>query len=488
MKSSFFRFQVIFALILSSVIYSGCRENTLISSRLAPSNNTLGLVADTLYTCITHTYYENDNYTSTNLSGIAIYQAVGSLADSFFGTTSGATYFQIANPIPGSIFDSSYHIDSVELVLPYSGFSYGDTADASITQTYQVFYLGDTLGYYTPYFSYSDKPLDVGNPLSSPVTVNLHKLQDSVVVNGVGYCPGMHIKLNTNITMAHLNAAMAASSSTLTSDPAGAFINAFKGICVRPADYRIFSKAIPYFRLDPLGSDAYSQAGLVVYYRNPSATGSDTENTYVFSYNQAGCANFNGLTKSFAKFPVNNLFHSTQVNDSVVALQNMPGACIDIKIGGLTHIGGATNFLRDHVINQAQLQISLINSPVNFTQYAAPEQLYPVGIGNGTYPTGITAGLTYEVQDRLPEGSLSPYYVLDGTSHIYSYGSTNITAYTLGLPREVISCIAANNDTLHLHLHGTQIIYGAYRMLAGGGNYPDNRYKAKLIVVHSSLK
>ena len=468
-------------LFFSVLALSSCRENTLISSRISPSNDTLTVKADTLYTCVTHTFYEDDNFTSTNLNGIPIYQGVGSLTDPNFGTMQAATYFQVSNPVPGSTFDSTYYIDSIVLVLPYSGFTYGDTSTVTLTDKYQVFYLGDTLGYNTTYFSYSTKPIDVAEPLSAPFTVNINQLQDSFYVNGVGYHPGLHIKLNTATTLAKLNAAMAASTPTLTSDPADAFISAFKGICVRPADYRTFSGAIPYFRLDPLGTDIYSQAGLVVYYRSQ---GIDTETTFDFLYNQAGCANFNAITKQFRNFPINNMIHSTQANDTVVALQNMPGACIDIKIGGLTKIGNNPNFLNNNVINQAQLQFSLINSPVNFTSFAPPDQLYPVGIGNGTYPAGITAGLTYEVQDRLPESSLTPYTVLDGTSHVIN----NVTTYTIGLPREVIACINAKNDTLHLHIHGTQVIYGAYRMFAGGGNYPNNTYKAKLIVVHSSLK
>jgi hypothetical protein len=164
-----------------------------------------------------------------------------------------------------------------------------------------------------------------------------------------------------------------------------------------------------------------------------------------------------------------------------VALQNQPGASIDVKAYGLT-----TGIKKGVLINKATLQISVLST--GNTKFAAPDQIFPVGIGNGTYPIGIDAGKEYPVEDRKPITSLTPYSILDGTSHTISYGTTNITTYTVGVPREVMASIAAGNDTLHLRVHGTQLYYGAYQMLAAGGNYPDYRYKTKLIVVHSSLK
>ncbi len=479
-----FKISNYFLAIVLALSFASCKEHTLISSHLINGTDTLHFKSDTLYTCTTHTFYEDDNYTSINLSGIPIYQGIGSLRDSFFGTTISATNFQISNPLPGNVLDTSYHIDSIYLILPYSEVTYGDTSASSPDQSFQVFYLDDTLDYYTPYYSYTHKSVNLNYPLSQPFSVKINHLGDSSYIFGANRMPSLHVKLDAQNTMRFLNAAMNKSVSTLTTDPAATFISQFKGICVRPTDYRNVAKAIPYFRLDPIGTDAFSQAGIVVFYRNPTA-GQDSTTTMVFAYNQGGCANFNSITKSYARYPVNNLFNSVQANDSVVALNNMPGACIDMKIGGINHIAGDTNFLTSHVINQAMLQISVINE----SGYQNPDQIYPVGIGNGTYPSGITNGLPYIVQDRLPETSLTPYYILDGYPHNITYdGSKVIKTYNFGIPREVISSIVAKNDTLHFHIHGTQIVYGAYQMIAAGGNYSDKRYRAKLIVVHSSLK
>ena len=100
--------------------------------------------------CITHTYFDDNVNTSTNISGISSNQAIGNLTDSFFGTSTAATYFQIApENAPSGIFDANATIDSIILIVPYSGFTDGDTTDVNATQTYQAFYVTDTLGYYS---------------------------------------------------------------------------------------------------------------------------------------------------------------------------------------------------------------------------------------------------------------------------------------------------------------------------------------------------
>ncbi|MBC7554102.1 MAG: DUF4270 family protein [Taibaiella sp.] len=469
------RLKAIYVLCIAvSAAFAGCRENTLISSKVSPANDTAGVRADTL-NCITHTYFDNDLYTSLNIQGLSVNAAVGSTTDSFFGTMQGAAYFQVVPQTVGVTFgDTSLHIDSVFLIMPYSGFTYGDSANTTLTQSYQVFYLGDTLGYNTIYYPNAEKRLDLSTPLSAPVTVNLHSLNDSLKVNGTNYHPGLRIKLNKNAIMAKINAALFASSAA--TDKTLTFLNTFNGICVRPADSRTFTKAIPYFQLD--GNAGYSEAGIIMHYHNTA----QEAKTFEFYFAQSSCAHYNGIVKSYSRFPLNNLINSGKANDELIALQNQPGASIDLKAYGLT-----SKIPKGVIINKATLQISVI-TPGGYSYFAPPDQIFTAGIGNGTYPVGIDAGKEYPIEDRKPLTSLAPYIILDGTSHTITYGTTNITTYTIGMPREVMANIAAQNDTLHLHIHGSQVYYGAFQMLAAGGNYPDSRYKTKLIVVHSTLK
>ena len=460
-------FACLLALIFISV--AGCRERTLISSKVSPANDTANISSKALG-CITHTYYDNDILTSTNISGIAINQAVGAMSDPFFGDITGATYFQIAPVNAGIVFDSSEVIDSAILVLPYSGFTYGDTTDHTITQSYQAFFMTDTLAYYSNYYPFSDKSIDMLSPLSAPVSVNIYHLMDSVYVTDKN-AAGLRIPLNVRNLMARLNPALESASSSAVA--ASAFVSAFNGICVRPADTRKVTKAIPYFRLD--GTDDFVRAGVIVYFHGTTTpTVVDSESFY---YAPTGCAHFNNIVKSFRSAPVNNLYHSTQANDSIVAIQNQPGASIDLKVYGINSIPAGV------VINKAQLQLSILTA-YNPIAYAGPERIYPVGVGNGTFPAGVTAGATYLLEDYKPITSLSPYTILDGQVHTIN----NVTTYTIGIPREVITSIAAKNDTLHLRLNGTQDYYGAFHMVAAGGSYADSNLRAKLVVVYSTLK
>ena len=375
-----------------------------------------------------------------------------------------------------SIFGLDKVVDSVFVQLPYAGFTFGDTLDHSLTQTYQAFYLNDSIGFGTQYSPSSDKPVDIATPLSDPVSVNLYHMRDSVPFNGVNYAPALRLKLNKVNAMTRLNYALAKGAAS--GSPSAAFIAAFNGICVRVADSRKYGKSLPYFKLN--GANDFSKAGIMVYYHDTGRT--DSALVMPFMFEQSTCGHFNNITKSYSRFPINNLFHSTQANDDIAALQNQPGASIDIKIGGLL-----TAIPKGVVINKAEIQLSIISN-TNSSTLQAPDQIFPIGVGNGVFPAGTDAGLEYTVEDRKPTSSLSPYNILDGGFHTITYGSTSITTYTIGIPREVIASIAANNDTLHYHIRGTQLLYGAYRMLVAGGNYADKRYKAKLIVVHSSLK
>ena len=150
---------------------TGCHENSFIRSKVLPANDTVGVSSYSL-SVTTHTYYDDTAITSTDIGGIPCYQGVGVFTDPYFGTMSGATYFQlsyggtIGNPFILSATTNAV-IDSAILILPYGGFTYGDSINTSLTQTYQVFYILDTLGNpaITNYYSYNSKPVDLTNPL-----------------------------------------------------------------------------------------------------------------------------------------------------------------------------------------------------------------------------------------------------------------------------------------------------------------------------------
>jgi hypothetical protein len=282
----------------------------------------------------------------------------------------------------------------------------------------------------------------------------------------------MRIPLKLPALFKYLNPAL--NLLATSSDPAQDFFHAFNGICVRPADSRQASTAMPYFRLD--GTSMYDRAGILVYYRPATQ---DTDNIEQYYFTNSLCSHFNSVTRSFSRYPVNNLLTSTQANDSIITLQNQPGTSIDIVIPGILS-------LPPGVINNAQLQLRIIPS-YNSDLSQLPERLYPVGIGSPSYPNGTGSGVAYNLADRYPITSLSPLSFMDGFNHIVNVNGTSITTYTINLPREVMNSIAAKNDTLHIHIDGTQDYYGAFKMVAGGGSNQDTAYRPRLIVVYSKL-
>ena len=472
-----------------AAIVQGCKENTILNSKISPAGNQVGVYSVSL-PCITHTYYDDSTITSTNIGGLAVYQGVGVYNDPFFGTMTGSTYFQVIptdfGPAILAAADSNV-IDSAVLILPYSGFTYGDTVNESTTQTYQAFYMLDTMGLNSIYYNYSTKPIDINHPLSDPTTINVYHLRDSVGLHPnvlpQNY-PGLRIKLKLPAITKLLLNAQAATTST---NPSQDFLNNFNGICVRVADSRHSATAIPYFQLD--GSSIYSQAGILVYYHVSNVVG-DTGLIEPYYFNTGCCAHFNNITKSFNHSPVNALLHSTAANDSIIALQNQPGASFDVVVPGIKS-------LPKGVINKAELRFSVL-SYSNPNGALLPERLYPLGIGNGIYPTGISEGLAYTLSDRYPLTSVTPLIVMDGYLHPVSYTdsithtTTTIQTFTMDLPREVINSIAAGNDVLHLHINGTEDFYGAFHLVAAGGSYGnsntnDTLYRPKLFVVYSKL-
>jgi len=456
------------------LVLSSCNENSLVNSKVSPAGDTLAVYQQNL-PCITHTYFDESITTSATYPGIPVYQGVGVFNDPYFGNLTASTYMQLIPAVNGFYFVPTDTVDSAILVLPYSGFTWGDSTNTALTQTYQVFYMTDTMGALATanYHPSTYKAIDTKNPLSAPFTVNVFHLADSFLIGGIDHS-GLRIKLNLNNLMNYLTPALTNYNATgLPTEQL--FISYFNGICVRPADSRVSCTSMPYFQLD--GTDPYSEAGILVYYH---VNVGDT--TYAqFYYDNTFCTHYNNIVNSFGHYPINSLYTSTLPNDPVVALQNQPGAGIDLKIGGISTLPAG-------IISKAEVQLTLLPS-YNSNLLFGPSKIYATGIATATYPSGLgyTSGEQYNLADRYPLYSLTPFNMLDGYAHT-GIAPGGATTYTLDIPRELMQAIAEKSDTIHLRINGTQDYFGAYHMVAGGGSYPDSNYRAKLKVVYSQLK
>ena len=460
--------------IMIAILGSGCKENTLIDARVDPNHNN-GLTYAMTFGTLTQTVEDDSVSTSLSIGGIAMYVAAGTIArsaDPYFGQTTAIPYFQV---VPGSLgFNfSGYIVDSAVLILPFSssnpatGFIWGDTTDPSATQRFTV-YRSDSL-FATSTDFYPSTPIMATSAISDPVTVNINALRDSVNVDGGMQAPHLRIPLNSTF-INYITQGAASNFASYSS-----FLNYFRGLYVLP-DTTSLGKALPYFRLDESGAGtSYSKAGIIFYYRNTQGT---TDTTFNFYFNSSYCSHFNHFNRD--KQGV------TPLSGNVVQLQNQPGDAIDVKIYGLRKLlitDSITHLVKVPIINKAELDISVVGTP-NAHQdslFSPPTLLYAEGIADS--PTG---SFTYFIADRYPITSLSALSILDGYPHYNA--STNQTTYTLNIPREIQNAVIRGSDTVHLRINGTKDYYGAYRLVAGGGNYSDTARQLKLKVVYSKLK
>lgn len=458
--------------ILAVISLSACRENTLIDSGISPTDNTIGIY-DTSLDVMTRTYFDDTVLTGLYISGLSVTQAIGSFQDPFFGTLTASSYFQVVPVNPSPAVFTNKTIDSAVLIVPYSYYSFGDTSDQNSRQSYQVYYTSDNLDKSSVRYSNTVVPVDEGNPLSEVFTANLHQIKDSITVAGSKKAPCLRIPLKKSVLESRLLPALTNAGNNPT-DPNNSFHSVFKGLCVRPADSRTTTSIMPYFRLD--GSTEYTTAGIIVYYHTNGGNDTLTQRYY---FDGSACGFYNQLKRTYSHSPVNALYTSTSPNDSIIGIQNQPGASLDVYIPGITKLPKGE-------ILKAELQLSMLPTR-NDTKYDPVSRLYPMRIANGTYPAGEIAGSENYVMDRYPLNSLTPLSILNGQMRTFDRNGTSVKTYVIGLPREITASYKANNDTLHLHITGTADYVGAYRALLGGGSHPNSLYKAKLFVVYSRL-
>ena len=134
--------RITFLLILSVVFTSllSCNEDTILNADIVPVGDTVNsiIIPDTL-TIFTKTVLDDSAVTGDSLyvSGLTVNHALGILStDIYSGKTKAGIYFQVVQPSLN--FNFPVAPDSAVLVLPYAGFTWGDTTSAFQSQTFNV--------------------------------------------------------------------------------------------------------------------------------------------------------------------------------------------------------------------------------------------------------------------------------------------------------------------------------------------------------------
>lgn len=462
---------------------SGCKEHTVISSSFAPGIGNINMSTQ-VFPVIAQTQYYDSVTTSTAETNI--YMGLGVLQDPLVGKTNAGIYFQVIPGIKNTIY-SNYVIDSAFIILPYSGFTYGDNSSLTAAQDYAVYPITDNTFSLTssnlPNYYYPSSSLQTGS-LYFTASANIYNLIDSFNVGGTNYHPHARLRIpNGNKILTDLMHA-----DSMTSDYPS-YTTYYPGIYIEATDTssRNKSVALPYFQLDGSGSDNYSDANVLMYTHIPglsSVLGGDSIVQLTFYFSTQYCAHYNKITRVYNNTGL-AYFNSAPGPNQQVLLQNGPGAVIDIKIPGIRSLLQVDPVKHDTIvpiINQAQLIFTVSQS---VTPYAPPNATYP-------YRDSTVAGydILSEVADRYPVTSTSPLAFIDGnkdsTTNTLS-GQKNYV-YHINVPRELQQALVERLDTLHLRINGSTDYFGAFRAIIAGGSYSDTTLRMKFNVVYSRLK
>jgi hypothetical protein len=432
-----------------------CREDTIISSNVTPSVDNI----TTFQVTLPDSFYEartvrvDSIITSVYTSP---YQALGWVQQTEDGisNTMGSIYMQVVPRSTGSKFPAGDVLDSAFVILPYAGFTWGDTTSLS-SYTIRAYQLNDTLSVGTNYFPFSQKAtgtniIGTGTLKVGTRNAGLGVIADSVMIGSTKVPPHLRVRLDNSV----INTLKAATDTNTTF---AGFLRAFNGIYLVP-DTNFLGRALPYFRIDPTVGN-YTGANLLVYAHN---TTRDT--TYSFPYNATYAAGFNRITRKYSD--VSNIFNPS--NPQLV-MQNQPGAAIDFRFKNLNN---QALIPEGAVLNKVEITFTRIRA-FSDTFFFGPARIYPQGVSN--------TGVRYTVLDRYPISTQDGLDFIDGTPR----STAGTITYTLNVPRELQQAITNKESTLHLLIGGTANFPGAYRLILASLTHPDPTLRPLVKIIYS---
>lgn len=439
------------------LMQTSCREDTILNADIVPPGDTVTVSATDSITILTKTVLDDSLITSQSLSGYPIYHALGTVTtDPYFGKTHTGIAFQVVPPSLDYKFPKAP--DSAFLILPYAGYSWGDTSSTT-TQTFKVYKLTDTMSKDSNYYNFTNIGVDRSNLLGS-AQVNYKSLMDSVTVSGTNRNRVLKIKLSSNFVNEIYTESAKTTGSALQTYPE--FMRFMKGLYLEADTNQ--GNCLHYFRLD--GSSNFSRANIIFFYTQ------DSVKTTSFYYTSTYNAHYNRIVRKLDGTTLGTLLNPNNTSDSVVVIQNGPGAVADLKFPYIKNLPKLP-------INKAELIITQYEfAGDNKETYYAPERIYPVGVDK--------YGAKYNILDRYPLSSSSPLVFMDGTKKTKQLGALTVHQYILNIPREVQRAIVEQRDTLHLRISGAATYSAAHRLIAvGDKTFSNNAMSIKLNIVYS---
>lgn len=456
----------------SLLAFNSCKEDTILGANLVSAGDTafVAQIPDTL-TVYTKTVRTDSFVTSNSISGLPIYHALGTVIDPYSGKTNAGFYFQLVPPSLGYGFPKTP--DSAVLILPYSGFTWGDTTASNTGIQIKVYEVAgtDSIPKSDTFYNFSKTAVDP-NPIGTAAigfnhAANHQSVKDSVNVLGVNRPPHIRIKLSQDFLNKFINASGGGTAFAGYAE----FLNFQRGLYIE-ADSNA-GNALYYFALN--GTNDFTRANVQFYYTEQNSSGNDTVNYASFYFDQTRNGHYNRITRNYSGTPTGSLLASPAVSDSIVVLQNEPGAAIDLFI---PHIKDLLDQPRP--IAKAELVITQVKLPGDQANiYFPPSRIFPVRI--------TETGKKESVQDRYPLSSSEPLVFMSGLAKTVSIDGSDYNQYVINLPREIQKALTDKKDMLHLRISGAETFPAAYRLIAGGRNYADSRFRVQLRIYYSKI-
>jgi hypothetical protein len=452
-------------------LFASCKENTIIRTDVVPAVDNITVFGTDTLTLLTKSVQDDTIVTNAYSSSFPVIVGAGNISfDPYFGKTNSSFYFQIRPPQDKYSFDQAkYQIDSAMVILPYSGFSFGDTSNSAGSITFKAYRMREKIFFDSIYYANSPAKSIESTPFASS-TIYLPELiksvRDSTIVGGKKRAAHIRLKINNDLVNELINR-----SGTPDFDNNANFINYFNGIFINT---ELGGNTIPYFVLS--GDDIYSKAGILLYYHTKNSSGLITDSlTSSFPFDpkstQTKTAFFSRVIKDYTGTPAKEHFNSTATTESTIIIQNAPGAAIDVRIPYIKNLPKC-------IVNKAELVITQVPSPLDGI-YMPPTRIYPQVIDEYGNRTNIA--------DRYPLSSNAALFFIDGNKRSAIVNGQIVTQYSINLPRELQNAIVEQKKELRLRLNGTQTFIGAYRLTAGGSSYSQPAFRIKLNVVYTKL-
>lgn len=458
-----------------------CKEDTIVKAGIAPGNDQVGLITvpDNFFDIITKTAFNDSLNTSDNISGVRVIHGIGTVVDPYFGKTNEGIYFQVLPPTNNFIFTSKqYTMDSACVVVPFTGFSWGDTLNPA-TQKFSLYELTEPITVDSDYYSFQTKSVDRANPLSKDVVVDVEQLRkaaravtssDSMYINGQRVPSHIRFPLDVNDP----NGFVKRFENDVVNNPsifnsASSFVQSYRGFYIEP-DTNQTANTLPYFFLD--GTVNYGRAALVFYYHeNDDPT--EVKTAY-FSFDRDDCAHYNWISRNYngtpAKTIIDNYENTKDQSDPIIIMQNDPGPVLDIRIRKIKD-------LPISIVNKAEIVITKVSTGNIYADstFTSPIRLDPYGVNDD--------GTLYEIEDRNYASLSTAIEFIGGTQRSITVNGVTITQYIFNIPREVQKAIKDKREELHLRIIGAKGFPGAYRFVAGGRTH--GTYNVEFNVVYS---